>query len=49
MFTALTYILIEPLIVPLIIATNTSPPEINETNEERNEDRLTDEREDIIH
>ena len=49
MLTALIYILTEPLIVPPIIATNTSPSEINETDEERNEDRLTDERKHIIH
>ena len=47
--TPLIYILREPLIVPPIIATNTSPPKINETDKERNEDRLTDEREHIIH
>ena len=47
--TALIHILTEPLIVPPIIATNTNPPKINETDKEKNEDKLTDEREDIIH
>ena len=46
---ALIYILTEPLIVPPIIATNTNPPKINETDREKNKDKLTDEREDIIH
>ena len=41
MLTALMYILTEPLIVPLVIATNTSPSKINETDKERDEDRLT--------
>ena len=43
------YILTELLIVPLVIATNTSPSEINETD--RDEDRLTYnyEKEHIIH
>ena len=49
MLTALIYILIEPLIVPLIIATNINPPKINETDKDKNEDKLTDERKDIIH
>ena len=30
--TALIYIVIEPLIVPPIIVTNTNPPKINETD-----------------
>ena len=49
MLSALIYILTEPLIVSPIIGINTSPPEINETYKERDEDRLTYEREDIIH
>ena len=47
--TALIYILTEPLIGLPIIATNTNPSKINETNKEKNDDKLTDEREDIIH
>ena len=41
--TALIYILTEPLIGPPIIATNTNPSKINETNKEKNDDKLTDE------
>ena len=48
MLTALIYILTEPLIVLPIIATNYSQPKINETDKERDEDRLTDEREQTI-
>ena len=47
--TALIYILTEPHIVPPIIDTNTNPPKINEIDKEKNEDKLTDEREDIIY
>ena len=46
--TALIYILTEPFIVLPIIATNYSQSSINETDKERDENRLTEEREQTI-